>query len=297
MVTVSAIWLPMILAALPRINSSASGFFFCGMALLPVEYASGSRTKPCSVVANRMNSSAQRLRWTAIIESALTNSMVKSRSQVASMLLAVGRADSSLRLTRSRVDGSGSPRIRRLEMRMRGHDRRLRFFRARDQHFKEVGNDGAQLVDIFADEQPQIGGDLFVAAAAGVEFFAGLADQIDELLLHEVMDIFGLVIVQIAGVFLGVPRNSGETFDDPVPLLGGQNSALAQRVRVGAARRQFIEQQLLVKWKRSLPFFKLRIERLPNPAGPHLHLIASWRIRARDRAGRRRMRMTPAASF
>ena len=49
-------------AALPRTSSSKSGFFFCGMALLPVEYGSGNSTNPYAGVENKVISSAQRLR-------------------------------------------------------------------------------------------------------------------------------------------------------------------------------------------------------------------------------------------
>ena len=45
-----------------RVSSSRSGLSFCGMALLPVEYASGKRIKPNSCEENRIISSPQRLR-------------------------------------------------------------------------------------------------------------------------------------------------------------------------------------------------------------------------------------------
>ena len=55
---------PYILPALPRISSKLSEFFFCGMRLLPVLYASDNVTKLNSLDEYRMRSSAQRLRWT-----------------------------------------------------------------------------------------------------------------------------------------------------------------------------------------------------------------------------------------
>ena len=45
---------------LPRMSSVRSGFFFCGMALEPVEKASGRSIKPNSAVAWRVISSAKR---------------------------------------------------------------------------------------------------------------------------------------------------------------------------------------------------------------------------------------------
>ena len=49
-----------------RTSSVRSGFFFCGMALEPVENASGRSTKPNSAVAKRVISSAKRLAWRPI---------------------------------------------------------------------------------------------------------------------------------------------------------------------------------------------------------------------------------------
>jgi hypothetical protein len=45
---------------LPRNNSQASGFFFCGIKLLPVENSSDSSRNPNSCEANRTKSSASR---------------------------------------------------------------------------------------------------------------------------------------------------------------------------------------------------------------------------------------------
>ncbi len=41
------------------------------------------------------------------------------------------------------------------------------------------------------DEEPKIGGDKFVAAAAGVEFPADRAEKLDERFFDEVVHIFG----------------------------------------------------------------------------------------------------------
>ena len=49
---------------LPRTSSSGSGFFFCGIRLLPVAALSASSKKPNSSDVKRMKSSAIRLRCT-----------------------------------------------------------------------------------------------------------------------------------------------------------------------------------------------------------------------------------------
>src|SRR5439155_1421205 len=76
-------------AAFPRTSSNKSGFFFCGIALLPGEYASGKWTNPNSWEEKMIISSAQRLRCKESSVSAFTNSRTKSRSLWASTLLLV----------------------------------------------------------------------------------------------------------------------------------------------------------------------------------------------------------------
>jgi hypothetical protein len=45
--------------------------------------------------------------------------------------------------------------------------------------------------DLLADVEAQVGGDLLVAAAAGVELEAERADALDQRQLDEVMNVFG----------------------------------------------------------------------------------------------------------
>ncbi len=65
---------------LPRISSQASGFFFCGIRLLPVEYSSGRSRNPNSGEAKSTMSSESRERCIASAESAKRYSSAKSRS-------------------------------------------------------------------------------------------------------------------------------------------------------------------------------------------------------------------------
>src|SRR5450830_446380 len=81
--------------ALPRASSATSGFFFCGMMLDPVEYASSGVTKPNSLVAHRMTSSASRDRSTAIIAATNANSATMSRLAVPSIEFSTGPAKPS----------------------------------------------------------------------------------------------------------------------------------------------------------------------------------------------------------
>ena len=78
---------------LPRMSSVRSGFFFWGIALEPVENASGRSRKPNSAVAWRVSSSAKRLMCRPSVLQAWVKSSMKSRSEVASMELGVGASE------------------------------------------------------------------------------------------------------------------------------------------------------------------------------------------------------------
>jgi hypothetical protein len=62
------------------------GFFFCGIRLLPVEYASLILMYPNSADEYKMRSSAMRLRCVLVREAQNRNSTMKSRSETASRL-------------------------------------------------------------------------------------------------------------------------------------------------------------------------------------------------------------------
>ena len=72
---------------LPRISSAISGFFFCGMMLLPVEKESSISTKLNSTELHRISSSQNRDRCIIVTAQQLMNSMAKSLSATASIPL------------------------------------------------------------------------------------------------------------------------------------------------------------------------------------------------------------------
>ena len=68
-----------------------------------------------------------------------------------------------------------------------------------------------------------------------------------------------------------------------------------------AAGGDLFLKQTLIEGERPLPALKLRIERLPEPPGPHLHFVTSigffFAFNTRARAGSARILINPAASF
>ena len=70
---------------MPRASSATSGFFFCGMMLDPVEYASSRVTNENSLVAQMTTSSASRETSTAVMAATNESSATTSRLAVPSI--------------------------------------------------------------------------------------------------------------------------------------------------------------------------------------------------------------------
>ena len=147
---------------------------------------------------------------------------------------------------------------------------------ARDQdRLDPIGDQVLQGVDALADEEPEVGCDLFVAAASGVQLVAGGADQRGELLFYEVMDVLGFRIVEKLWIGLGAVGDVSQRFRDFRKFFRGKHTGVLESVGVGTAGGEFERQQPLVVGKRPLPFFKFRVQRLPEAAGPHFHSATS----------------------
>ena len=215
---------------LARISSVRSGFFFCGMALDPVENASGRVTNPNSAVAKSVISSAKRLRCKPTNVSACRYSRMKSRSLVASMELAVGAVNPSSRAAIVRSSASVAPatapdpsgqkfsraaqsqqaigiaqrhlhirqqpmrdehRLGPLQVRVARHHSVAGVARLLDQRSGPRGEAVDDKLDLRAHIEAQVGGNLFVAAAAGVQLESERADALRQLEFDEVMNVLG----------------------------------------------------------------------------------------------------------
>ena len=100
---------PYALPAFPRMSSGTSGFFFCGMMLLPVQSSSGRERKPNSAEDQYTISSERRERCIIVTAQAYRKSAAKSRSETASMLFSHTPSSPSSRATDSRSTGNVVP--------------------------------------------------------------------------------------------------------------------------------------------------------------------------------------------
>ena len=130
-----------------------------------------------------------------------------------------------------------------------------------------------------------------------MQFVAYFADPRYQLLLDEVVHILGLFVFDRTLRSCCHLANLLQALKNADEFVGRQNAGVLQGASVSAARSQFVMKQPSIEVKRPLPAFELRVQRLPEPARPHLHRATSTRPRARTREGNPRMRMNPAASF
>ena len=220
---------PITRPVLARTSSAASGLRFCGMIEEPVVNLSESRTRPTSGEVQITISSAKRDMCTAAIDAADRVSSTKSRSETASSELAIGRSKPSAFAVACAVDrkrGSGQRRgaerrfvqplarigkaaavarghldigeqmmperhgLRGLQMGKSRHHGGGMFQRAADQRVLERGQRRVGLVDGVADIEPEIGRDLVVARARGMQPARGGPDQFGKPALDVHMDVF-----------------------------------------------------------------------------------------------------------
>ncbi len=209
--------------ALPRASSATSGFFFCGMIDEPVEYASSSAAQPNSREAHRQTSSPIRERWTPIIAAAKRNSAAKSRSDTASMELAIAPSNPSSAAVASGSSGSDEPasapaperRVRRagvpvaqpLDVAGEGvgvlgqlvaERHRLGVLQVGeaggggvdvalglvDERLLQIGQGEDHAAGLGAQVEPEVGRHLVVAAAPGAELAAERAEPLDQAALQ-----------------------------------------------------------------------------------------------------------------
>ena len=86
-------------------------------------------------------------------------------------------------------------RLGPLKMRVAGHHRVTGFLRLFDESTGPGGERVDDQSDLGAHIQAKVGGDLFIATAAGVKLEAKRADTLHQLELNEVMDVFSRRVI------------------------------------------------------------------------------------------------------
>ena len=137
------------------------------------------------------------------------------------------------------------------------------------------------VVDGVADEETHVGGDLLVAAAAGVELEGEGADLFGEFELDEVVDVFGLRVggddgCASFGLCLATSvgralRHRAEEF-----VAGEDAGGLRWRGR-GLAGFDLVGEEAPVEGEGALPVFEGGVEWFAEAAGPHFVRVVAVR--------------------
>ncbi|MNV18981.1 hypothetical protein D3C71_1098220 [compost metagenome] len=114
------------------------------------------------------------------------------------------------------------------------------------QAFLQASDFGQDQVDFVTQPQADIGGDLIVTAAAGVQFFTGHADAVGQPRLDVHVDVFKVdAPVELAG--LDFTLDGLQAIDDAVALGIGQHADLGQHGGVGDRAHDVVAIQALVE--------------------------------------------------
>ena len=128
------------------------------------------------------------------------------------------------------------------------------------------------VVDGLANEEAHVGGDLLVAAAAGVELKGEVADLLGEFEFDVVVDVFGLRVGGHDGFALfGLLLCYGaEAFDHQEEFFAGEDAGGFDGAGVSDAGFDFVRDEAPVEGEGALPLFELLVEWFAETAGPHL---------------------------
>ena len=167
-------------------------------------------------------------------------------------------------------------RLRALHMGKAGHDGS----RLRRGHFHQRPlqrpQPAAKFVQLITQVQPEVGGDLVVARARGVQFLAGVADQLDEFGLDIHMNIFaGLGPVETP--LRDLRANGRKAVCNAAEFLRRQHADVGQHSGMGDGRANIVAVQPPIKPDRSGKRLHERVRRSGKSASPGFffaHLVS-----------------------
>ena len=164
---------------------------------------------------------------------------------------------------------SQSNRLRGLEMGKAGHDAVCVLACPRYQSALQHFQAGIGALQCFADPQTEIGRDLIVAAARGVQTSCDRPDQFGQPCLHRHVNIFQIPVLWNALRFVfggdGIQTTvNGTRIFGRDDILRGQHGDM--RLRCG----DILPPQRLVEWNRGVDFTHDRARPASEPAAPHL---------------------------
>jgi hypothetical protein len=165
-------------------------------------------------------------------------------------------------------------RLGALQMRVAGHDGLARCMCVVDEGARPRSQAFNHLLNLGANIEPQIGRDLFIAAAPGVQLESQRTDPLHHRQLDVMVDVFGGRMIahrRFPRVRRVVRSNRVQRRPQLRCFTHSQNSGCAKGGRVRLAGGYLFREEPPVENNRSLPLFEVPVERLPKAARPHLH--------------------------
>jgi hypothetical protein len=138
-----------------------------------------------------------------------------------------------------------------------------------DQRSLQPVQDRAERVDLLAQVEAQVGGDLVVARAPGVQLFAGFADALDQACLDVHVDIFQ-GNRPVKSTLFDFSQDAFESVDDGTGLVSGDDADMAEHAGVRDRARDVVAIQALVKADRGGKFLDEGIGGLGKAPTPGL---------------------------
>ena len=171
-------------------------------------------------------------------------------------------------------------------MRIAGHDHvegELGFIAQR--RF-ERGGQLDDVLDLLFDIHAEIERDLVIAAARGMELFAGVADALGQDALDVHVDIF-IVDGKFYLAVLNVGEDGGEASDNLVCFFGGDDVLLTEHLRVRHAALDILAVQAVVELNGGVEVVYKIVRLFLKASGPKLHICHTFYIKYRGCARRK----------
>ena len=185
--------------------------------------------------------------------------------------------------------------LRRLQMGETGHHGAGMFQRAIHQRLLKGGERRIGLVDGIANIEAEVGGDLVVARARGMQPSRGGTDQLGQPALDIHMDVFQRALeLEIALADFGQDRV--EPLGDVLRIGRGDDAALGQHRGMGLGGGDVLGIHMAIDVDGDVDFLHDRIGALREPAAPHLvahDLTRRWIVTSIVLAKIARARETP----
>ena len=120
------------------------------------------------------------------------------------------------------------------------------FFHNAKQCLKKFFQQFVDLPDLISCIKLHIQCNLVIAAASGVQLFAGIADAVDQICLHKAVDIF-VFVCDLKCSVLNITQNAIQAFQDLITLSLSQNALCCQHFHMCLASCDILFVKFLIK--------------------------------------------------